>query len=135
MTLITGPSNDHSHSLSKQSSNVILPGEYIELKSKKVQENTPVAIEPRGDLIHNWIEPTVSQCVGGVICIPNLTPNPVLVRKHKHVAQIHYTSLGEEENNSCQQPKPTNSHRKLQETPYSDGIHVDPQNQLPVHGK
>ncbi len=39
---------------------VLYPGEYIELQSPLVEENIPIAIEPRGKSIHNnWIEPSI----------------------------------------------------------------------------
>jgi hypothetical protein len=115
---------------------VIFPGEYIELQSPTVQENTPIAIEPRGDTTHNdWIQPTLSQCIGGVIRIPNLSTNPVLVRKHQHMAQILYTSVGQEGNYKTL-PTGKSDHRPQKAQCFnSDSISIDPHHQLSIHEK
>ncbi len=113
---------------------VLYPGEYVELQSPLVEENVPIAIEPRGESIYNnWIEPTISQCVGGVIRIPNLSSNPVYVPKHQHVAQIHYTSPGTDNESSF--PSTAKPHKLQQPELFSSCVSLDPQNQLSIQEK
>ena len=108
---------------------VLYPGDYIELQSTSVQENTPIAIEPRADSFNcDWLEPTISECIGGVVRIPNLSTQPVLIRKHQHLAQIHYTTCGE--GDSSDNYDMSASAPNQPQPPYSNDVKVDPQNQL-----
>ena len=70
----------------------ILPGEYIEVQNPiELSTDCEIAIEPRCDSQSMWVSPCLTHSVGGVIRIPNLSSEPVSIKKHQHIAQVRYT--------------------------------------------
>ena len=126
-----------SQVLKASTTSVLFPGEYIELQYPQAQENVDIVIEPRYDAQYkNWITPTVSQAVGGVIRLPNLTAEPVSIKKHQHLAQVHVASLNTDI--PCQSIPVLSTQAQLDTTNkqnYTDAIKVDPHGSLTLHDK
>ncbi len=71
----------NSFLLRAKTSQVLLPGEFVELTSPTPDDEL-VALEPRYDISNNsWIQPTISTPVGGVIRIPNTSKYPISIKK------------------------------------------------------
>ena len=72
---------------------IIMPGDYLEVNTPEgIDDNTSLAIEPRSDSqLENWPQPAITDSVAGKLRIPNDTEEPIIIRKHQHLAQIHYT--------------------------------------------
>ena len=69
---------------------VIFPSVFIEVGA--LNNNTPIAIEPRYDSgSAKWITPDITEAIDGVVRIPNLSSDPVSVKKHQHLVQVYYT--------------------------------------------
>ena len=111
---------------------VILPGDYIELKSpSRIHDNTTIAIEPRCDTgDSSWLQPVITKSIGGVVRVPNLSPDPVSVNKNQHLAQVHYTTT------TSESPPPSlPRHMNVRNIPGTQVLHskdilVDPDHQL-----
>ena len=119
--------------LRANTSQVILPGEFLELpKPKDLIDNSIIAIEPRTDTADTseWMSPLLSQSIDGTIRIPNESPLPVSVDKHQHVAQIHYTLTNTDQVTlaiPCVTPIEVCASKPSQ---HSNGISIDPSHQL-----
>ncbi len=125
---------------------VILPGEYIELKTPTTLDDETVAIEPRYDSCEDvWIKPTLTKAVDGFIRIPNLTSSPVSVSKHQHLIQVYHTTTPEELDTSPtdldaahmapKHPKSTRRYSISSAEAHSSLIVVDPDKQLTTSEK
>lgn len=119
--------------LKATSKQVILPGEFVEVHSpQQLIDNTVVAIEPRSDTGDStWIQPMVSESIGGRIRIPNLSSSPVSVNKHQHLAQALYTLTETDiltppsRSMGCKIQRIDSTHS------HSASISIDPDKQLP----
>jgi hypothetical protein len=111
---------------------VILLGDYIELKSpSRIHDNTTIAIEPRCDTgDSSWLQPVITKSIGGVVRVPNLSPDLVSVNKNQHLAQVHYTTT------TSESPPPSlPRHMNVCNIPGTQVLHskdilVDPDHQL-----
>ena len=123
-----------SYLLRNESSQVLFPGEYLEIKCKSLIEyDGEVAIEPRADspLNGSWPSPTVSRVIHNTVRIPNTTDEPIKLLKSQHIAQVcKVTTI----NSSDRVPVVSSLNPKI--TPmvknhlFSSLITVDPDNQL-----
>ena len=123
-----------SYLLRNESSQVLFPGEYLEIKCKSLIEyDGEVAIEPRADspLNGSWPSPTVSRVIHNTVRIPNTTDEPIKLLKSQHIAQVREVTTI---NSSDRVPVVSSPNPKI--TPmvknhlFSSLITVDPDNQL-----
>ncbi len=67
----------------------LFPGEFIEAEVPEIISNTTVALEPRADNTHpEWPKPHVTKSIEGIIRVPNLTPEPMTLKRHEHIGQV-----------------------------------------------
>ena len=76
----------------------------------------------------------MSQSVGGKVRIPNLSSSPVSIKKHQHLAQVHYTLT---DSDALPNPVRMKDHVMVQQTPttchsHSSDVSIDPDKQLRV---
>ena len=112
----------------------ILPGENIELPTPDgLANNTIVAIEPRMDTGDtSWITPHLTECMAGVLHIPNTTSEPIRISKHQHLAQAYYTLVSSDTLQQCDQTQvAVVCQSKLITNPlHSQPVSLDPDGQL-----
>ncbi len=91
---------------------VILPGEFVELKSPDYQRyEGEVALEPRMDspLNGTWPECAITRVINGVIRIPNNTEQLIELRKSAHLGHIRRVTTPPDKPNIDYTSKPTPS--------------------------
>ena len=77
--------------LRNNSPQVLLPGEYVELKSPDFHRyEGEIALEPRVDspLDGEWPQCAITRVINGVVRIPNNTDEPIHLRKSTHLGHI-----------------------------------------------
>jgi hypothetical protein len=130
-------SSDVRHSksflLRASSKEVILPGDFLELKSPpELKDDITIAVEPRCDSgSDSWIHPDLTKSIGGTVRIPNLSADAVVIRKHQHMVQVYYTTTANEHPKNVEISKP----RHHMSTSYSqsahcEGVSIDPDSHL-----
>ena len=122
---------------------IVLPGEYIEAAGPPdLDDNTPVAIEPRtDDDLRQYFSPIVTNAVARMVRIPYHMTTPTIIKKHQHIAQLHYIKTAEE----CLSSSPSVKVRSCKVTskpqqrqaldPHSAAIELDPSYQLSLAEK
>ena len=118
--------------LRNDSSRVLLPGEYVEFTSPTLEEyEGEIAIEPRMDspMDGQWPTPSITRVIQGSVRIPNDSPEPILLPRLGHIAQIRRVT---NPNIIRQLPTPTPPPKPVQPPPswFSDVVSVDPDNML-----
>ena len=74
------------------SEKIVMPGEYVEFTPRTLHElDCEVAIEPHtpSSSQTDWIHPSISRVINGVVRIPNMTDEPIQIAKSQHLAHIH----------------------------------------------
>ena len=78
--------------LRASSRSVVLPGEFLEVKSPDgLPDDVEIAVEPRSDSTLPWPTPNITQAIAGTIRIANTTEDPVIIKPNHHLAQVHFT--------------------------------------------
>ena len=112
----------------------ILPGESIELPTPDgLTNNTIVAIEPRMDTGDtSWITPPLTECMAGVVHIPNTTSEPIRISKHQHLAQAYYTLVSSDTPQQCDQTQVAVAcqSKLITNSLHSQPVSLDPDGQL-----
>ncbi len=119
---------------------VILPGEYLEISTPSdVDPDAIWALEPRFDTHINkftkperaW--PTVQEVksIGGHIRIPNMSDDPIVVRKSEHLCQIRQVLPVSRSQPKDVTPSPPAVTNVPTSTPDASGVSIDPDNILP----
>ena len=113
--------------LRAQQSQVVLPGDYLELPAPELLDDVEVAVEPRCDSQSpDWPSPSITEVVGGFIRIPNNSADPICIKRNQHVAQVRYTCHAVESVAPCSSPR--NHKSKPPSIPFSPtDINIDPQ--------
>ena len=92
---VPGKSNGiQSFLLKATKPSVLWPDDYVELEAPSdFSDGDIVAIEPRTDSdMSSWVQPTVTTVVSNSVRLPNLSDQPVVIKKHQHLVQVHRTS-------------------------------------------
>ena len=108
---------------------ILLPGDFLELQLDGGIDDMDVAFQARSDSpTPSWPPPGIASVVDGYIRIPNMSSDPIHIRKNHHVCQV--TSLTDIDNCpnqiSLDVPQAT---QKSDKASYSDII-IDPNNKL-----
>lgn len=77
--------------LQPNSSQVVLPGEFLEISNSNLLNfDGEVAIEPRSDSRHSesWSLPSITHVIQGTVRIPNLSDAPIKLTKSQHIAHV-----------------------------------------------
>jgi hypothetical protein len=110
----------------------IFPGDYIEATVPYNMGNTSVAIEPRADTTHpQWPQPDVTRSIEGIVRVPNLTGEPMTLKRHEHICQILPTYSPKRVKNE-DIPKAQTVKTTTATTRHSAAVRVDPDNILPT---
>lgn len=84
-------SSIQSYLLKASKPSVVWPDEYVELEAPQdFSDGDIIALEPRMDSnMSSWVQPTVTTVVSSTVRLPNLTDQPVVIKKHQHLVQVH----------------------------------------------
>ena len=128
-------------------STVLLPGEFVELSVPvELSSHETLALEPRivpqkgvAPPDPSWPEPCMVSSVAGKVRIPNLTPEPRLIRKHEHFCQVRPVYVPPEPRadshpHVSNRPSPSGVSRGTQHR-FSDPISLDPDGIIHVDTK
>lgn len=133
------------------STTTIWPGEYIEINvpSDLALPDQCYAIEPHhpspnlktSDSTKMWPCPDILHSVSNKVRIPNLTPEPLTVKRHEHLCQIRPAVISDNitsevaescigSKNSEQQLRPKKTLTAKNSVPYSSTVQLNPHNVL-----
>ena len=113
---------------------VLYPGDFVEIQATSLSPyEGEVALEPRvtSPLCGTWPEPQITRVVNSSIRVPNDTKQPIQLSRGQHIAQIHQVLV----DGSLDILKTDVERAQIKpaikvKTPFSDGIVLDPDNQL-----
>ena len=115
----------------------IWPGDFIELQLSKEHPipDLDVAIDPRIEDSHKWVEPSLLRSVNNTIRLENNTNVPQIVKKHDHVCQFSEVfsppaSVGPDE--TLVSPPPNKLTASVE---HASLVSVDPDGILPTETK
>ena len=132
----------HAHLLRAPSSDTtVWPGDFIEVQMPASFGNDAgIALEPRIDspcsiekkMFEVWPQPVVTNSVGNILRIPNMTTQPLRLRRGEHFCQVrHVTPVATECHDKPNNPF-TESKTTLNKN-HSDAVQIDPDNTLDTH--
>jgi hypothetical protein len=115
----------------------LLPGEFVEFAiPQNCDPDVAWALEPRSDCPSNmqakpekaWPNVQEVAAVGHVIRVPNMSDNPIVLKRNEHICQIRPISVMDETltDNTAGGPPPTTTPSR----PFSRDISIDPDNCL-----
>lgn len=110
---------------------VVWPGDFIELDlpGEFANSDGEVAVEPHCGKLTCWPNPSIVTSISGKIRLPNLTDEPLYVKKNDHVCKIRATIIPDEcvstthaPTKTIPAPKPSN---------FSRQVNLDPDRLMP----
>ena len=116
--------------LRTDSQKVLLPGEYLEVDSPELKSyEGEVSVEPRADspLDGQWPDCNITRVIQGTVRIPNLTNEPIPLKRSMHIAQVRRVSSPDL---SIVQPQHTLLKPPTHCKPYSSTTTIDPSGKL-----
>ena len=116
--------------LRTDSQKVLLPGEYLEVDSPELKSyEGEVSVEPRADspLDGQWPDCNITRVIQGTVRIPNLTNEPIPLKRSMHIAQVRRVSSPDL---TIVQPKHTLLKPPTHCKPYSSTTTIDPSGKL-----
>ena len=116
--------------LRNDSPKVLLPGEFVELRSEGYQRyEGEIALEPRVDspLQGSWPECSITRVINGVVRIPNNTDEPIHLHKSSHLGHIrHVTSPPSEPSKDFTEKRSVAPSAPKTNIRHSSAITIDP---------
>ena len=126
----------HAHILRAVASETVWPGQFIELGIPKEvsAQDSRLALEPHAsqkvlDHYRSLIKPVLVHSVGHKIRVPNLTSDPILVKKNDHFCQVR--TVYSPETADYNENSPPNPSVTKSSVPYSSLVCLDPDGILP----
>ena len=112
-------------------STTVFLGEFVEAPVPDEIANISVAIEPRLDTHHpNWPLPEFTKSIEGVVRVPNLTAEPMTLKRCEHIRQVFPVYSPKPPKDPDFKVHKTATHPNT--TLHSSTVSVDPDKILPV---
>jgi hypothetical protein len=132
-------SRDHTQVLRATATENLWPGQFIELGIPEdvSAQDSWLALEPHTSPKYHkgsraFVEPTLVHSVGHKFRIPNLTSDPILVRKNDHFCQVHTVYSPDTTGHSKMFHQNQSDYKSSVKTaPYSSLVNLDSDNILP----
>ncbi len=119
----------------------VWPGEYIEVSLPDSYPDNEYALEPRIETSftfigsETWPKPSVVHSIAGKVRIPNLTDEPLTLKRHSHFCQVvsltEPLDVDDKDGNINVAPVEVKNH----DSNFSKDVQIDPDNMLPPNMK
>ena len=121
-------------------STTIWPGEYVDVKIPTDMDSPEnvFSIEPhlsKPDNSPAWPQPSLLYSVNGNLRIPNLTDEPLVLKRNEHFCKVRSTYIPDCDKNTNSEMIASNPPVNQISTPHSDLVRVDPDNILSAEMK